>query len=51
VQKGKPNKAPGGDGVSQDFFKTMWDTIKYEILEVVKQIYIDGQISDNQNTG
>jgi len=30
VQKGKPNIAPGGDGISQDFFKTMWDTIKYE---------------------
>ena len=23
VQKGKPNKAPGGDGISQDFFKRM----------------------------
>jgi hypothetical protein len=34
VQKGKPNKAPGGDGISHDFYKTMWDTIKYELLEV-----------------
>jgi len=48
VQKGKPNKAPGGDGVSQDFFKTNWSTIKYELLEVVNQTYIYGQISDNQ---
>jgi hypothetical protein len=51
VQKGKPNKAPGGDGIGQDFFKTMWDTIKYELLEVVNKMYIDGHISDNQKHG
>jgi hypothetical protein len=46
VQKGKPNKAPGLDGISQDFFKTMWDTIKHELLEVVNEMYKDGQISN-----
>jgi hypothetical protein len=51
MQKGKPNKAPGWDGISRDFFKTMWDTIKYELLEVVNEMYIDGQISDNQKHG
>jgi hypothetical protein len=45
VQKGKPNKAPGWDSISRDFFKTIWDTIKYEVLEVVNEMYIDGQIS------
>jgi len=51
VQKGKPNKVPGRDGISQDFFKTMWDTIKYKLLKVVNNLYIDGQISDNQKHG
>jgi hypothetical protein len=26
VMKGKPNKAPGWDSISNDFFITMWDT-------------------------
>jgi hypothetical protein len=29
----------------------MWDTIKYELLEVLNEMYIDGQISDNQKHG
>jgi hypothetical protein len=45
VHKRKPNKAPGGDGISHDFYKTMWDTIKYELLEVINQMYVDDQIS------
>jgi hypothetical protein len=31
VMKGKPNKAPGWGGISNDFFRTMWDTIKHEL--------------------
>jgi hypothetical protein len=46
--KRKPNKSPGSDGISHDFYKTMWDTIKYELLEVINQMYVDDQISDNQ---
>jgi hypothetical protein len=48
VQKGKPNKAPGWDRISNDFFKIMWDAIKHELLEVVNEMYRDGQISENQ---
>jgi hypothetical protein len=51
VQKGKPNKAPCWYGIRHDFFKIMWDTIKHELLEVVNEMYIDGQISNNQNHG
>jgi hypothetical protein len=51
VQKGKPNKAPGGYGISQDFSKTMWDTIKYELLEVVNKMYIDVTFQTTKNTG
>jgi len=51
VQKGKSNKAPGENGISQDFFKNMWETIKYVLLEIANQMYIDGMISDNQKHG
>jgi len=51
VQKGKSNKAPGEDGISQDFFKKMLETITYDLLEIVNQIYIDDMISDNQKHG
>jgi hypothetical protein len=49
VQKGKPNKAPDWDGISHDFFKIMWESIKNELLEVVNEMYIDGQISAIKN--
>jgi hypothetical protein len=51
VQKGRPNKAQGWDGISHEFSKIMWDTIKHELLEVVNEMYRDGQISDNQIHG
>jgi hypothetical protein len=51
VMKGKPNKAPGWDGISNDFFRTVWDTIKHELLEVVNDMYRDGQVSVNQKHG
>jgi len=51
VQKGKSNKAPGTDGISQDFFKKMWDTMKEDLTEIANQMYIDGMISDNQKRG
>jgi hypothetical protein len=37
VKKGKPNKATGEDGISKEFYKIMWDTIKNELLEVINQ--------------
>jgi hypothetical protein len=52
VQKRKPNKAPDGGGISKDILNSIWDTIKYDLLEVVNKMYIDSQIPDNpKNTG
>ena len=31
-------KAPGPDGFNVDFFKTCWETIKHDILEVVENL-------------
>jgi hypothetical protein len=50
VKKGKPNKATGEDGIRQEFFKIMWDTIKNELLEVINQMY-DSGITNNQKQG
>jgi hypothetical protein len=50
VMRGKPNKAPGEDGINQEYFKVMLGTIKQEMLEVVNQMYNNG-ISDNQKHG
>ena len=30
------------------FFKTMWETIQDDLLEIINLMYIDGKISDNQ---
>jgi hypothetical protein len=51
VRKGKSNRAPGADGISQDFFKKTWATIKDDLLEIINHMYIDGKISDNQKHG
>jgi hypothetical protein len=51
VQKGKSNKAPGGNGIGHDFFKTMWGTIKYERLEIVNEMYTGRMISDARKYG
>jgi hypothetical protein len=50
VKKGKPNKATGEDGISQEFFKIMWDTIKDELLEVINQMYVN-EITNNEKLG
>jgi hypothetical protein len=51
VQNGKPNKTPGWDGIGQDFFEKMCDTIKYRLIDVVNEMCIDGHISDNLKNG
>ena len=48
VTKGKPNKAREGDGISQDFYKLAWATIKHELLEIVNLMYVGHNITDKQ---
>ena len=50
VQKGKSNKARAEYGIIQHFFIKVWETIKYDLIEIVSQMYIDG-ICDNQKHG
>ena len=49
IKKGKPNKAPGQDGISLDFFQKTIDLTKRDLLTIMNNMYIDGQITENQN--
>jgi hypothetical protein len=50
VMKGKPNKAPGGDGISHNFYKHVWETIKHELLNIVNHMYVGKIITTNRST-
>ena len=51
IKLGKPNKAPGHDGICLEFIKKTWEVIKYDLLEIMNDMYRDGIISDQQNHG
>jgi hypothetical protein len=48
IKKGKPNKAPGSDGISQEYFNTTLEITKNDMLEIVNQMYVDGKIAVKQ---
>jgi len=51
IKMGKPNKAPGCDGISTEFFKIMWDTIKSDLLCIMNEMFIDWKITETQKKG
>ena len=51
IKLGKPNKAPGRAGICPEFIKKTWEVIKYNLLEIMNDMYRDGIISDQQNHG
>jgi len=51
VKQGKSNKAPGQDGICIDVIKKTWEGTKYDLLEIMNNMYRDGIISDQQNHG
>jgi hypothetical protein len=50
VKSGKPHKAPGGDGICQEFFKLTWETTKY-MLEILNQMHSNGTMIEQQKHG
>jgi DNA topoisomerase IB len=46
VTQGKKLKAPGYDGIFHEFFQLAWETTKVDLLDVMKQMFIDGSILD-----
>jgi len=51
VKQGKSNKAPGRDGICLEFYKKTWETTKQELLEIMNDMYREGQITDQQKHG
>ena len=51
AKQGKPKKAPGQAGICLEFFKKTWKVTKYDLLEVMNNMYRDGIISDQQHCG
>jgi len=51
VTQGKKLKAPGYDGIFHEFFQLAWETTKVDLLDVMKQMFIDGSILDTQKHG
>jgi hypothetical protein len=50
VKQGK-NKATGYDGISHDFFQLTWETTQYDMLEIMKQLFMDEKLMDSQKHG
>jgi len=48
IKKGKPKKARGSDGISQEYFNTTWEITKNDMLEIINQMYAEGKIADKQ---
>jgi exonuclease III len=51
VLKGKRRKAPGMDGISQDFFREAWEVVKTDMLTIIQTMYTDGIQSMTQKLG
>jgi len=51
IKQGKPNKAPGRDGICLEFFKHAWETTKQDLLDVMNDMYKGGKITDQQKYG
>jgi hypothetical protein len=51
ISKGKPHKAPGNDGISLEFYKSVWDVIKTELLQIINYMFANGPIMAQQAQG
>jgi len=51
ISKGKSQKAPGHDGIGLGFYKTAWEEMKHDLLQILNCMYIDGIILARQLQG
>jgi mannosylglycoprotein endo-beta-mannosidase len=51
IRKGAPNKSPGVDGLGIEFYRTHWDTIGTDQLELMNHMFIHQKITPNQKHG
>jgi hypothetical protein len=51
VRTGKSGKATGCDGIGNEFYKLQWNTIKHELLLIIRQMHTERVISAQQKHG
>jgi len=51
VKKGKRHKSPGPDGICHEFFIKKWDIVKDDLTDIIKDMYMEGSLSDSQKHG
>jgi len=51
VMSGKKWKAPGSDGISNDLFRSAWNIIRVDLLELLNAMYLDGPVAPAQIKG
>jgi hypothetical protein len=51
VHQGKKRKAPGRDGICNEFFQYTWDVTKHDILKILKEMYTGGEVLHSQKIG
>jgi len=51
ISKSKSQKAPGHDGIGLRFYKTAWEEMKHDLLQILNCMYIDGIILARQLRG
>jgi hypothetical protein len=48
IKRGKKNKAPGFEGICQEFLQTFWVKTKDELLQILSDMYGGLNINDQQ---
>ncbi len=47
VKKLKDNKSPGNDGLTPEFYKSFWPTIKILFIQMINESFIEGELPDS----
>jgi hypothetical protein len=48
IKQGKKNKAPGFNGICQEFLQTFWDVTKTKLLQILNDMYMNLDIEEQQ---
>ena len=51
ISKGNPHKAPESDGICLEVYKSAWDVIKTELLQIINHMFASGPIMAQQAQG
>ena len=42
------DKSPGNDGITKEFYRTFWDTVKELLCASIQQSFLAGELSTSQ---